>query len=135
MTNQEIRNKAITVKELTKGFTESPSSDVMKALIEMTDYVLALTGKSWHKVQDKLPDPDKNGDLEMEVIGFSEAWIDPDFNPNGTRSCTYSDAGWTCAKWNDYQDSFVSISELDDVPEEYYTPTHWIEMTPNPLNL
>jgi len=38
-----IREQAITVKELTKGFTSEPKDNAMKTLLEFTDYILELT--------------------------------------------------------------------------------------------
>lgn len=53
----------------------------------------------------------------VEVIGFNPEWIDEDFNPNGTRACTYFDECWISAKWNDYSDSYNS--------RDSESPTHW----------
>ncbi len=38
-----IREQAIIIQELTKGFTIEPTDNAMKACLEMTNYVLELT--------------------------------------------------------------------------------------------
>lgn len=62
---------------------------------------------------------DDNVPICVEVIGFSERWIDEDFNPNGTRVCFKHDDGtWTSAKWIDYLDTYSNDEEI--------FPTHYI---------
>lgn len=39
----EMRKQAITVFELTKGFTGEPTDNAMKTALEMADYVMRLT--------------------------------------------------------------------------------------------
>jgi len=52
---------------------------------------------------------------EMEVIGYSPAWIHPDFNPKGTRvGFRNDDNTFTCARWNDEQDEYIADSS--DIP-------------------
>lgn len=38
-----MRNQALSVIELTKGFTTEPTDNAMKTLLEFTDYILELT--------------------------------------------------------------------------------------------
>lgn len=42
-TRTEMRKQAITVFELTKGFTGEPTDNAMKTALEMADYVMRLT--------------------------------------------------------------------------------------------
>lgn len=42
-TRTEMRKQAITVFELTKGFTVEPTDNAMKTALEMADYVMQLT--------------------------------------------------------------------------------------------
>lgn len=50
---------------------------------------------------------------EMEVIGYHPDWIDPDFNPKGTRVGFMRDDGvFISAKWWDYQDAYVNCENL-----------------------
>lgn len=42
----------------------------------------------------------------VEVIGQSDKWKHPDFNPDGTRVCFISEGEWVSAKWDNDQDSW-----------------------------
>lgn len=61
------------------------------------------------------------GVFNEELIGFNELWIDPDFNPNGTRLAFQTDGGdlgWCSLRWNNSQESWC---------EDYLSaPTHYI---------
>ena len=49
----------------------------------------------WISVEDRLPNGDtESNETEVEVIGYNENWVHPDFNPNGTRVCCMDDFGW-----------------------------------------
>ena len=61
----------------------------------------------WHKTEEELPE---HG---FEVIGYSEGWIDEDFNPKGMRVCYLDDFGWHSAKWNNDQDCWYSVGKED----------------------
>ena len=61
----------------------------------------------WHKTEEELPE---HG---FEVIGYSEGWIDEDFNPKGMRVCYLDDFGWHSAKWNNDQDCWDSVGKED----------------------
>lgn len=88
---------------------------------------------NWISVESRLPyGHNEVRPLEMEVIGFNEKWIHPDFNPNGTRICIYSDMGWSCARWNDSQDSWITDWE-DDERTKDVAPTHWTPMVERPF--
>lgn len=50
-------------------------------------------------------------DHGIEVLGFSPAWIDEDFNPDGVRVCWVDENGnWTSSKWDNDQDSYHTHS-------------------------
>ena len=63
----------------------------------------------WHKTEEELPE---HG---FEVIGYSEGWIDEDFNPKGMRVCYLDDFGWHSAKWNNDQDCWDSVGKEDHI--------------------
>lgn len=68
---------------------------------------------SWIEVTGKtLP---KEG---LEVIGYSQEWVHPDWNENGTRVC-YIDSNrlFVSARWSNDADQWV----LDDVQPSHYT--------------
>ena len=77
--------------------------------------------QKWISVEDELPDDG------IEVIGFSEKWIHPDFNPEGTRVCFMSNGEWISAKWNNDQDSWHTHAEwcCGDNGGKDFNPTHW----------
>jgi len=74
----------------------------------------------------------KDSDLPEQgtkVIGFSQEWIDEDFNSDGTRECFYcgldiASAEWTSAKWCNYHDCWH-----DDTKTK---PTHWLPYPKKP---
>ena len=73
----------------------------------------------WRETDIRMP---KEG---TEVIGFNEKWIDEDFNPKGQRVCFQNHGvGWTCAKWVDSGDTYVTLNEIDG---DDAVPTHWHE--------
>lgn len=71
---------------------------------------LALENQ-WLSVE-KYPLEDIN---DAEVIGYNKEWIDPDWNPNGTRVGFLNGNGeFTSAKWCAHQDCYVTCSEEGD---------------------
>lgn len=73
---------------------------------------------NWQLVSEVKPDPC------FVVIGHSEEWKDPDYNPTGIRECFILDDGtWVSAGWNNVQDTYEN--------GEYGDPTHW-QPTPEP---
>lgn len=78
----------------------------------------------WKSVDIKLPE------CGREVIGYSKNWIDEDFNPRGERVCFYNyGVGWTCAKWVDSGDSYITLSEEDG---DDAVPTDWMPLPESP---
>ena len=56
----------------------------------------------------------------QEVIGYNKKWIDPDYNPNGTRACFTTDNatyGWQSAKFCTCNDGF--INDMRSAPTHY----------------
>ena len=48
----------------------------------------------------------------LKLLGYSEEWIDEDFNPDGTRECFINgNLGWTSARYVDYQDCYIEDEE------------------------
>lgn len=90
---------SVWTDENEKVFVEKVKSAVKQFLDEENE---------WHSVAD--------GDLPPigeEVIGYSKDWVDEDFNPRGTRACFLTDNGWISAMWWDYQDTYITISDID----------------------
>ena len=75
----------------------------------------------WTPVESK---PPEDG---IEVIGYSEKWIHPDFNPEGTRVCFINEGDWHSAKWNNDQDSWHTHAEwcCKESGGTDFAPTHW----------
>lgn len=48
---KHMRNQAICITELCKGFAAEPTTNAGKAMLEMTDYVLELTNYDYLKDQ------------------------------------------------------------------------------------
>lgn len=72
--------------------------------------------RCWKKYADEKP---KEG---VEVIAYNKAWINEDFNPNGTRvGFLNGDGEFTSAYWWDYQDCYETInkSRCEDNKEFY----------------
>lgn len=70
-----------------------------------------LTWKEWEKEQP-------NAEM-MEVLAFSEQWIDLDFNLVGIRVGFVDGEGQFCsAEWVDYHDCYQESTED--------TPSHWM---------
>lgn len=85
----------------------------------------------WNKVSEKLPE------AGVEVIGYSENWIDEDFNPKGTRVCYLDDFGWHSAKWDADQDDWNSVGkenpmcsscESCELCKKNSAPEYWLEI-------
>ena len=92
---------------------------------------------------------DKKPEEGVEVIAFNKAWIDKDFNPNGTRIGFLLDDGFISATWDDEQyfydtcykegdDYYKGISGIRGA-DEYHKqfakpdmPTHWMKMPTHP---
>lgn len=77
----------------------------------------------WISVDNELPEDG------IEVIGYSEKWIHPDFNTGGTRVCFINNGEWNSAKWNNDQDSWHTHAEwcCRDNGGKHFEPTHWQE--------
>lgn len=68
--------------------------------------------------------PLQQGDA-MEVVAFHPDWVDPDFNPNGTRvGFINGDDKFYSAKWCDYHDVYEN--------DESIMPTHYMFMPIRP---
>lgn len=87
----------------------------------------------------------------VEVIGYNPAWIDDDFNPNGTRIGFLSDYGddnkdgvnvvndgkitgvrhFCQAKWIDTHDTYITLYGESDDPEDNM-PTHYMLIPKHP---
>ncbi len=80
----------------------------------------------WIKVEDRLP----NGaiDNEVQVVGFSEKWKHPDFNPLGQRVCHLDDLGWYSVRYNGEHGVYIEVDA-----EEGDNPTHWQPMNESPI--
>ena len=76
----------------------------------------------WISVDDRIP----NVELpqEIEVIGFNPEWIHEDFNPNGTRMCSFTEDQWNSAEWDSDSDCYVHTEQI---------PTHWLPLPLSPL--
>lgn len=92
----------------------------------------------WIKVTDRLPQPG------IEVICFNPAWIDEDFNPNGTR-CGFLNGDketFTTAYYWAYQDCYMTISREECEGSSSYSdhikdntePTYWCEIPSTKYN-
>lgn len=85
---------------------------------------------NWKEIKVQQPE------FGVEVICFNPAWINEDFNPNGTRIGFLNGEGvFTTAHWWDYQDCYMTISKSDCEGEEFSDeiknstePTHWIPL-------
>lgn len=105
---------------------------------------MAQETNGWISIKDR---PLEFGE---EVIGYNPAWIDEDFNPNGTRIGFLSDYGddevegqtvaenpdagprhFCQAKWCNYHDEYHTLygEEDDDEPN---MPTHYMLIPKHP---
>lgn len=84
-----------------------------------------------NKTSEKLPE---HG---FEVIGYSENWINKDFNPKGARICYYDDFGWHSAKWDSDRDCWDAVGKEEPVCmncpdyklcQKNSDPEYWIEI-------
>lgn len=91
---------------------------VMNVLEIMEEYA---NQSKWISVEKELPEDGE------EVIGYSEKWIHPDFNPEGTRVCFINMDEWISAKWNNDQDSWHTHADwcCGDNGGQDFNPTHW----------
>lgn len=80
---------------------------------------------------------DEKPEEGVEVIAFNKAWIDKDFNPNGTRIGFLDGNGeFASAYWWDYQDAYITISKSRcDENKEFYSchidntePEYWMSI-------
>lgn len=85
----------------------------------------------WKKYSDEKPEEG------VEVIAYNKAWVNEDFNPNGTRVGFIDGNGeFTSAYWWDYQDCYETISKSDcEEDKEFYSqhidntePEFWLPM-------
>lgn len=76
-------------------------------------------------------------EVGVQVICFNKAWINEDFNPNGTRiGFLNGDDEFTTAHWWDYQDAYMTISKSECEENHDYSkdiqdntePTHWMKI-------
>lgn len=77
---------------------------------------------NWTETQKSKPQDGR------EVLGYSEAWVDEDFNPDGVRVCWIDEDGnWTSAKWDNDQDSYHTHSSFwcGEHGGKHFEPTHW----------
>ena len=89
---------------------------------ECIEIINGTLKKEWFLVSDQLPEDG------VEVIGYSEKWIHPDFNPDGTRVCFISNGEeWHSAKWDNDQDSWHTHAEwcCAESGGTDFNPTHW----------
>lgn len=92
---------------------------------------------NWTKIEGENNLPEEG----IEVICFNKEWIDEDFNPNGTRIGFRTDDGFITAYWWDYQDTYMTISEIECKNNDAYSiktqrstePTHWMEIPKPPI--
>ena len=112
------------------GVVQSPD-ELRQWMTDYAAYVSAIKEKDafkWTSVEDRNP---YDQGIETEVLGFNKNWIDPDFNPNGTRACFHTDHGWIIARWNDTQEEYITDTEDNgEGMVEYEPPTHWIAIHP-----
>ncbi|MBX4188410.1 MAG: hypothetical protein KW793_04755 [Candidatus Doudnabacteria bacterium] len=76
----------------------------------------------WTLVDVQLPE------AGVEVIGQSDKWIHPDYNPDGTRVCFVDDQDeWVSAKWDNEQDSWHTHAKwcCEDHGGTDFNPTQW----------
>lgn len=72
------------------------------------NYLNQFESATWYKLEDF---PLQQEDF-LKLIGYSKDWIDPDFNPDGTRECFINgDLAWTSARYVDYQDCYIEDCE------------------------
>lgn len=91
--------------------------------------------RCWKKYADEKPEEG------VEVIAYNKAWINEDFNPNGTRvGFLNGDGEFTSAYWWDYQDCYETISKsrcednkefysrhIDNTEPEFWMPIPKLE--------
>lgn len=81
----------------------------------------------WVKVEDSLPE---HG---VCVLGFSEKWVDEDFNPTGVRECYVDqDGAWASTEWDNDQDSWHTHSEFWCEAGSDFNPSHWMNKPSSP---
>ncbi len=98
-------------------YGESPEADIIYSTLE-----LLLKYVTWINVEDRLPDGHSElRQNEIQVLGYNEEWIHPDFNPLGIRMCAYckdwDDNQWRSPMWIDSQDSYIT--------DNLSSPTKW----------
>ena len=55
----------------------------------------------------------------VEVMGYSEEWVDEDFNPDGTMVCIWSNYEWIVSVWLEAVQEYKTSYNV-------HIPTHWI---------
>jgi hypothetical protein len=75
--------------------------------------------EGWKQTATELP-PEST-----HVIGFSQSWVDEDFNPDGIRDCFRSGDGddWQSCWWNDPCDQYETQAGRTG---GHGAPTHWM---------
>ncbi len=68
----------------------------------------------WTETDFKKPIPE-----DLEVLGFHNDWIHPDFNPSGIRVGFMGADGFISARWNDSQDTYLNGEGM---------PTKWMKI-------
>jgi len=115
------------------------ASGIIMACDQILEWIQPIPSTSplsdtWISVSERIPDQG------IEVLLFSDKWIDEDFNPNGTR-IGYLDgiAEWVSAYWCNYHDEYHTRTSVEDdsmfaeVKAIYQIPTHWMPIKTNPL--
>lgn len=91
----------------------------------------------WVKITPKIKIPEG-----IQVLCYNKEWIDPDFNPEGTRVGFFIEhIGFTTAHWWDYQDTYMTISSDHCDPGifskeilDHIQPTHFMVLPKGPTN-
>ena len=101
-------------------------SDIVKLLHDCKEALASREGDAiqqaavpeWTVTAEEMP-PEG-----IHIIGFSEAWVCEDFNPDGIRDCFRFGDGddWSSARWHDEQDCHET---QDGRTGGHGAPTHW----------
>jgi len=77
----------------------SDGDELAFTLAEISDAFALKEANQWKPISEYTENM-------SEVIGYSEKWIDPDFNPRGTRVCFLNADGWISSKRCDYHEVY-----------------------------
>ena len=76
-------------------------------------------------------------ELGVEVLLYSEKWINEDYNPKGIRVGFWCDVQeWVSAYWCNYHDEYHTRTsceddeKFEDSKAENQIPTHWMNIEP-----